>query len=30
MEEEMLSLLFPDSYGNEKTQEEKAVNIEQY
>jgi len=27
MEEEMLSLLFPMSYGSEKTQEEKAINI---
>jgi len=27
MDEEQLAILFPDSYGEEKTEEEKAINI---
>ena len=30
MDEETLAILFPDSYGEEKTQEETAMQIEQY
>lgn len=30
MDEQMLKILFPASYGEEKTQEEKALKIEQY
>lgn len=28
MDEETLAILFPNSYGHEKTQEELAINIE--
>ena len=30
MEEEFLAIFYPESYGEEKTQEEKAINIEKY
>jgi len=30
MDEEQLAILFPLSYGNEKTIEELALNVEQY
>lgn len=30
MEEETLVILFPQSYGDEKTMEEKSFQIEQY
>ena len=30
MNEQLLELLYPASYGSEKTQEESAMQIEQY
>lgn len=30
MDEETLALLYPASYGEETTEEESALNIEQY
>jgi hypothetical protein len=30
MNDEQLAIYFPNSYGSEKTNEELAINIEQY